>query len=166
MGNVGAGYIGNTGVLLCDSPDQAEPVAEAMRQRCGARAERPCARRVVRTIHPCRRRSRRRSSIPARIRQKIDAHRDLGERRRVARSGGFRPPDYLRPFHPDDLPRLVREAFTEVDDTRGCPYRHGMPTTPTIRTGTATICCVRAKALRVEALGRTWAASAERSLAA
>lgn len=31
----------------------------------------------------------------------------------------FRPPEYLRKLGPDDLPRIVREAFTEVDGQRG-----------------------------------------------
>lgn len=33
MGEVGAGYIGNNGVLLVDTPDEAEPVAEALRKQ-------------------------------------------------------------------------------------------------------------------------------------
>ena len=159
MGNVGAGYIGNTGVLLCDSPDQAEPVAEAMRQKDAALGPSGHVLAAVRTIHSVLpQKQEEKLLILARIRQKIDRYRDLMSDDEWRDLAGFRPPDYLRPLTPDDLPRLVREAFTEVDDTRGRLI--GMDADyANYQDWNGHDLLRLAKALRVEALGRTWVAA-------
>ena len=120
LGDVSAGYIGNKGVLLVDTPEQADPVAAALKSRDAARGP-DHVLAAVRTLH---------SMLPsdvtaklallARVRAKIDRHRalvsDAAETREL---DAWRPPDHLRPLTVDDLPRLVVDAFTETDGTRG-----------------------------------------------
>mgnify|MGYP000267008853 CR=1 FL=1 len=158
MGNVGAGYIGNTGVLLVDTPEQAEPVAEAMRQKDAARgpAHVLAAVRTIMSVLPPKQDEK--LAILGRIRQKIDRYRELMSEDEWRDIAGFRPPEYLRRLTPDDLPRIVREAFTETDDTRGRLI--GMDADYAVYQDWNGHDLLRlAEALRVEALGKTWVAA-------
>jgi predicted RND superfamily exporter protein len=119
MGDVGAGFIGNNGVLLVDEPGQADAVAQAMKAQDAARG-RLHVLKEVRTLG---------STLPkdqaaklatlARIRLKIDRHKDLMSADEQAETNAWRPPDSLHVLTVDDLPRLIRDAFTEVDGQRG-----------------------------------------------
>ncbi len=158
MASVGAGYIGNNGVLLVDSPEQADPVADAMRKKDAALGPRHVLA-VVRTLNSVLPPEQdRKLEILNRIRTKIDRNRELMTDEEWKDAQGYRPPEYLRRLTPDDLPRLVREAFTEVDGQRGRLI--GMD----LDYGTCTDWdghdLLRiAQALRVEALGKTWVAA-------
>ncbi len=159
MGEVGAGYIGNTGVLLVDTPDQADTVAEAMRAKDRALGKRHVLK-TVRTIHsvlPTDQDAK--LEILARIRQKLDHNRQMMSDEEWHDLQGFRPPEYLRRLTPDDLPRVVREAFTEVDNTRGrligidADYENGY------EDWNGHELLRLAEALKVDALGKTWVAA-------
>ena len=159
MGEVGAGYIGNTGVMLVDRPDQADAVAEALRAK--DRALGPLhVLKAVRTLHSVMPQEQpAKLEILARIRQKIDRHRELMSDDEWKDIQSFRPPEYLRPLTADDLPRVVREAFTEVDNTRGrligidADYENGYQDW----NGHALLRL--AEALKVDALGKHWVAA-------
>ncbi|HEY2744662.1 MAG TPA: MMPL family transporter [Polyangia bacterium] len=119
MGDMSAGYIGNNGVLLVDKPEQADAVAAAMKAQDAAKGPKHVLKEV-RTLN---------SMLPknqaekieqlARIRRKIDRHVDMMSADEKAEAAKWRPPDDLRALTIDDLPRVVREAFTEVDGQRG-----------------------------------------------
>ncbi|MCS6915270.1 MAG: MMPL family transporter [Myxococcales bacterium] len=158
MGAVGAGHIGNDGVLLVDRPEQADVVAEAIRAKDRALGARHVLS-VVRTLNsvlPSEQDEK--LEILARIRRKIDRHMHLmtdEERREVDR---FRPPDYLRRIGVDDLPQIVREAFTEIDGTRGRLI--GIDADPTTFYAWNGRDLLRiAEVLQVEAEGKTWVAA-------
>lgn len=158
MGNVGAGYIANNGVLLVDSPDQADAVAEAMRKKDRALGPRHVLKevRTINSILP--KDQREKLQVLDRIRQKIDRHRDLMDEAEWKDIEPFRPPEYLRPLQVDDLPRQVREAFTEVDGTRGRLV--GIDADPeTYYDWNGHDLQRLAEALTVEALGKTWVAA-------
>jgi predicted RND superfamily exporter protein len=119
MGDLGAGYIGNNGVLLVDDPSQADPVAKAMKQQDEAKGK----KHVLKEVHTLN------STLPkdqaekletlARIRNKIDKHKSIMSADEQAEAQAWRPPDYLRPLTVDDLPKQIRDAFTESDGQRG-----------------------------------------------
>jgi predicted RND superfamily exporter protein len=119
MGDVSAGYIGNNAVLLVDSPDQADTVAKAMKAQDAAKGPKHVLKEV-RTIN---------SMLPphqeqkletlARIRKKIDKHMEMLSADEQKEAEAWRPPDYLHPLTIDELPKLIREAFTETDGQRG-----------------------------------------------
>ena len=119
LGDVGAGPIGNNGVMLVDKPEQADTVAQAMKAADAAKGPKHVLKEV-RTLS---------SFLPkdqpakletlARIRSKIDRHKELMSADEQAETASWRPPDYLRPLGVDDLPKPVREAFTETDGQRG-----------------------------------------------
>jgi predicted exporter len=159
MGSVGAGYIGNTGVLVVDSPEQAEPVAEAMRKKDAALGPTRHVLAAVRTINsvlPTQQEQK--LELLTRIRAKIDRHREMMSDGEWHDIEGFRPPEYLRKLTPDDLPRLVRDAFTETDDTRGRLI--GMDADYNNYQDWNGHDLMRlAEALRVDALGKTWVAA-------
>jgi hypothetical protein len=151
LGSVGAGHIATDGVLLVDRPDQAEAVAEAMRKHDASFGDQHLLK-VVRTIHDALPRDQpAKLAVLARIRQKIDRHREMmsdSERAEVAR---FRPPDYLRELGLDDLPRSVRDAFTETGSAAGwwgsTPIRRASPTgTATTSSGSSARCGSRRSA--------------------
>ncbi|MBL9042442.1 MAG: MMPL family transporter [Myxococcales bacterium] len=161
MGDVGAGHIGNNGVLLVDTPDQAEPVAEALRKQDAALGDKRVLS-VVRTLTSVLpKQQEEKLALLAEIRKKLDRHRDLMSDEEWKDLLEFRPPDYLRKLGPEDLPRMVREAFTEVDGQQGRLI--GIDSLPGSYEGWNGRDLIRfAKSLKVEALGRTWvAASAE-----
>lgn len=161
MGEVGAGYIGNNGVLLVDTPDQAEPVAEALRKQDLALGDKRVLGVVRTLVSVLPKQQEEKLALLAKIRQKIDRHRDLMSDDEWNDLLDFRPPEYLRKLGPDDLPRIVREAFTEVDGQRGRLI--GIDSLAGSYEGWNGRDLIRfAKSLTVEALGRRWvAASAE-----
>lgn len=119
MGNVGAGYIGNDGVLLVDAPEQADIVAEAMRKQDKARGDKHTLA-TVRTLNSALPTEQdEKLAILARIRHKLDQNQSLMDESEWKDLQAFRPPEYLRRLTADDLPKLVLEAFTESDGQRG-----------------------------------------------
>jgi hypothetical protein len=54
-----------------------------------------------------------------RIRKKIDKHMEMLSADEQKEAEAWRPPDYLHPLTIDELPKLIREAFTETDGQRG-----------------------------------------------
>jgi hypothetical protein len=158
MGDVGAGYIGNNAVFLVDSPDQADAVAEAVRKADAARGPEHCLK-AVRTLNdalPTKQEEK--LELLARVRRKIDRHVDKmsdDEKREVQ---AWRPPDYLRTLTVDDLPRIVREAFTEIDGQRGRLI--GVDADYTTYSDWEGHSLMRmSKALTVDALGKRWTAA-------
>ena len=117
MGGVGAGYIANTAVLLVDRPDQAEPVAAALRERSRSQGGVIGEVRTIGSLLPSEQDEK--LQMLSRLRAKIARNLALthGDEHRELES--LRPPDTLRVLTVDDLPRQVRESFTEVDGTRG-----------------------------------------------
>jgi hypothetical protein len=93
--------------------------------------------------------------ILSRIRRKIDRHKELLGDDEAKEVAAWRPPDELRVLGVDDLPKLVRDAFTETDGQRGrlvgvdADYR-------TYSDWNGHDLLRMSKALRVEALGKTW----------
>ena len=163
MGDVGAGYIGNNGVLLVDTPEQAEIVAEAMRKQDAAKGDKRVLATVRTLVSVLPKQQEEKLKLLAEIRTKIDRHRDLlnAEERRDIEP--FRPPEYLRKIGPDDLPRQVREAFTEVDGQRGRLI--GVDSLPNSYSDWEGHDLIRfAKSLQVEALGKTWIAASASSV--
>jgi predicted RND superfamily exporter protein len=119
MGDVGAGYIGNNGVLLVDHASQADAVAEALRVQDAEKGPAHVLKEV-RTFHSMLPRAQgAKLEQLARIRAKIDRHNALLDDKELAELDAWRPPDYLRRLTLFDLPRQVREAFTEVDGHQG-----------------------------------------------
>lgn len=119
MGDLGAGFIGNNGVLLVDEPWQADPVAAAMKKQDEAKGPKHVLK-AVRTLN---------STLPdhqdekletlARLRRKIDKHENLMTPDEKREADAWRPPEYLRKLGVDDLPKQVIDAFTETDGQRG-----------------------------------------------
>jgi uncharacterized protein len=119
LGDVSAGYIGNKGVLLVDTPDQADAVAAAMKARDAAKGpahvlmEVRTLSRMLPGYQPLK------LELLARVRRKIDRHRAVVRHDEARELDAWRPPDDLRALTPDDLPRQIRDAFTETDGQRG-----------------------------------------------
>jgi hypothetical protein len=158
MGDVGAGYIGNNAVFLVDSPDQADAVAEAVRKADAARGPEHCLK-AVRTLNdtlPTKQEDK--LELLERVRRKIDRHVDKmseDERKEVQ---AWRPPEYLRKLTVDDLPRIVREAFTEIDGQRGRLI--GVDADYATYSDWEGHSLMRmSKALTVDALGKRWTAA-------
>ncbi len=119
MGQVGAGYIASTGVLLVDRAEQADAVADAIRQKDAKKGDQKIIR-AVRTINSVLPQDQdAKLEVLTRLRQKLDKNRDLMDESEWKELEGFRPPEYLRKMTTYDLPRQVQEAFTEVDGQRG-----------------------------------------------
>jgi predicted RND superfamily exporter protein len=120
MGDVGAGYIGNNGVLLVDKPEQADPVAAAMRAQDTAKGPQHVLKEVRTLSSTLPKDQTYKLDVLKRIRKKIDRHHDLMDDQERKEIDAWRPPDYLKdPLEVKDLPRLVREAFTETDGQQG-----------------------------------------------
>src|SRR5439155_9226869 len=77
MGDVGAGYIGNNGVLLVDHPEQADTVAAAMRAQDAAKGPQHVLKEVRTLSSTLPHEQDDKLAILARVRKKIDRHRDL-----------------------------------------------------------------------------------------
>jgi uncharacterized protein len=158
MGDVGAGYIGNNGVLLVDEPRQADPVAAAMRAQDAAKGPQHVLKEVRTLSSTLPKEQADKLDILKRIRKKIDRHRTLMDDAERAEVDAWRPPDYLRTLVVDDLPRQVREAFTETDGQRGrlvgIDADHA-----TYYDWNGHDLLRMSKALRVEAMGKSWVAA-------
>jgi len=119
MGDVSAGYIGNNGVLLVDKPEEADAVAAAMKAQDAAKGPLHVLKEV-RTLNSTLPKNQvEKLEVLARIRKKIDRHRDMMSADEQQEAAKWRPPDDLHVLGVDDLPRVVREAFTETDGQRG-----------------------------------------------
>jgi predicted RND superfamily exporter protein len=158
MGDVGAGYIGNNGVLLVDDPAQADPVAQAMKAQDAAKGRKHVLKEVRTLDSMLPKDQAAKLETLARIRGKIDRHKDLMSADERAEVEAWRPPDTLRALTADDLPRLVREAFTEVDGRRGrlvgIDADH-----KTYYDWNGHDLLRMSSALKVNALGKTWVAA-------
>lgn len=163
MGNVGAGYIGNDGVLLVDSPEQADIVAEAMRKQDKARGKDHTLATVRTLSSALPTQQDEKLAILARIRHKLDQNRSLMDDGEWKDLEAFRPPEYLRRLTADDLPRLVLEAFTESDGQRGRLI--GIDADFTNYAGWNGHDLIRlSESLTVQALGKTWVAASAGSI--
>jgi uncharacterized protein len=158
MGDVGAGYIGNNGVLLVDKPEEADPVADAMKKQDEAQGPKHvlAAVRTVKSVLP--KDQEEKLEILARIRKKIDKQKDRMDDSERAEVMAWRPPEYLRTLTTDDLPRQVREAFTEVDGQFGRLIGIDADN-KTYYDWNGHDLLRMSKALKVEALGKTWVAA-------
>lgn len=119
LGNVGAGYIGRDAVLLVDTPQQADRVAEALLAQDRALGDKRilAAVRTLRSVLP--KDQEEKLQILVRIRDKIDRYRKLMSDEEWADLRDFRPPSELHLLTVRDLPRRIREAFTEIDGQTG-----------------------------------------------
>jgi predicted RND superfamily exporter protein len=119
MGNVGAGYIATDGVILVDRAEQADLVAAALREKDRALGPEHILRevRTLDSMLPDEQSDK--LEVLSRVRRKIDRNRERmsGDEQREVEA--WRPPDYLRVLTTHDLPRRIRENFTEVDGTIG-----------------------------------------------
>jgi predicted RND superfamily exporter protein len=119
MGNVGAGHIATDGVLLVDSPDQADAVADALWKKDQDKGERHILR-AVRTLNkmvPTKQEEK--LAILGRIRAQIDRHSQLMSDEERSEVQSWRPPDELHRLAVADLPKRIRDNFTEVDGQVG-----------------------------------------------
>ena len=119
MGDVGAGFIGNNGILLVDRPDQADAVAAAMKAQDAAKGPKHVLKEVRTLDSMLPKGQAEKLETLASIRKKIDRHHDMMSADEQKEAAAWRPPDYLRVLTVDDLPKVVREAFTETDGQRG-----------------------------------------------
>ena len=119
MANVGAGYIGNNAVLLVDKPEQADPVGNAMFDADQKKGPLHCLKAVHTLSSTLPEKQDDKIEILERVRRKIDRHKDLMTEDEAKEVNAWRPPDYLRKLTVADLPRQVREAFTENDGQVG-----------------------------------------------
>ena len=158
MGNLGAGHIARDGVLLVDSPEQADVVADALWQQDQALGEKRVLE-AVRTINKVLPQDQdAKLEILGRIRSKIDKHRELMDEAEWKDVQAWRPPDTLRKIGVPDLPRRLRENFTEVDGHMGRFV--GIDADPSRYIEGNGLEMIRlSKALRVDALGKTWVAA-------
>jgi predicted RND superfamily exporter protein len=158
MGDVSAGFIGNNGVLLVDKPEQADAVAQAMKAQDAARGKKHVLKEV-RTLNSILPKDQpEKLETLARIRRKIDRHKDLMSADEQKEAAAWRPPDYLHVLTVDELPKIVRDAFTEVDGQRGrligIDADH-----KTYYDWNGHDLLRMDKALQVKALGKTWVAA-------
>ena len=158
MGDVGAGYIGNNGVLLVDQPEQADAVAEAMKKADEEKGPAHVLKEVRTVSSQLPKHQDEKLETLQRIRRKIDRHKSLMTDDEVKEVEAWRPPEYLRALTLDDLPRQVREAFTETDGQRGrlvgIDADHS-----TYYDWNGHDLLRMSKALQVDALGKHWVAA-------
>lgn len=158
MGDVSAGYIGNNGVLLVDDPEQADAVAAAMRDKDAKRGIDHTIK-TVRTLHsvlPDRQAEK--IEILGRVRAKIDKYRHRVDEEAQREIDSWRPPESLRVLVPADLPRVLREAFTETDGQMGRLI--GIDADSSHYSNWNGHDLLRmAEVMQVDALGRTWVAA-------
>jgi uncharacterized protein len=157
MGDVGAGFIGNNGVMLVDKPEQADVVAQALKKQDEAKGPKHVLKEV-RTLNSMLPKNQdEKLETLGRIRRKIDRHRELMNADEQAEVQAWRPPDYLHVLSADELPRLIREAFTEIDGQRGrligIDADHA-----TYYDWNGHDLLRMSPALKVQALGQTWVA--------
>jgi predicted RND superfamily exporter protein len=159
LGNLGAGYIARDGVILVDTPAQADVVADALLAKDRALGDKSVIE-AVRTLHkvlPDKQDEK--LALLARVRQKLDKHHSLMDEDEWKDLQPWRPPDTLRKLTVPDLPRRLRENFTEVDGTVGRfvgidadPHRYGE--------GNGRELIRLSHSLQVTVLGKTWVAAA------
>jgi predicted RND superfamily exporter protein len=119
LGDMSAGYIGNNGVLLVDTPDQADAVAAAMKAQDAAKGDLHVLKEVRPLSAMLPKNQPEKLDMLARIRSKIDKHVNMMDDDERAEVQAWRPPDNMKVLTADDLPRQWREAFTETDGQRG-----------------------------------------------
>jgi predicted RND superfamily exporter protein len=158
LGDMSAGYIANYGILLVDEPEQANPVAEALRKKDLANGHMLSAIRTLDDFLP--KDADAKLEILKRIRSKIDKHTSMlddDEKKEVLQ---WRPPDNLKNITRADLPKIVKEAYTETDGHIGrligidADHQH-------YSDWNGHDSLKFAKALRVDALGKTWMAASQ-----
>jgi predicted RND superfamily exporter protein len=160
MGDVGAGYIGNNGVLLVDKPEQADIVAEAMKAQDEAKGPKLHVLKEVRTLHSVLPKDQpEKLAILKRIRDKIDRHKKIMSADEQRDVEGWRPPDDLHLLDVEDLPKLIRDAFTETDGQRGRLVGIDVDHHTYYDWNGHDLLRIPA-AVTVNALGKTWVASA------
>lgn len=159
MGDVGAGYVGNDGVMLADKPEQADIIAEALRKKDRAMyGDRHCLREVRTLNSLLPKQQDEKLEILGRIREKLDKRRSIISDEEWKDLADWRPADTLRRLTVDDLPRQVREAFTEIDGQRGRLI--GIDADNQNFYGWNGHDLIRiSKVLNVEVLGKTWTAA-------
>jgi predicted RND superfamily exporter protein len=158
LGDMAAGYIGNNGVLLVDAPEQADQVAAAMRAQDLAKGEMHVLKEVRTLSSMLPKDQDEKLGILSRIRDKIDKHREMMDEGEQTEAAAWRPPESLHKLGPEDLPKQVREAFTETDGQRGRLV--GIDADHTNYSDWNGHDLLRmSKALRVEALGKSWTAA-------
>ena len=160
MGDVGAGYIGNNGVLLVDKPEQADAVAHGDEGAGrGQGAEATCSRKCAPSTSMLPKHQAEKLEMLARIRRKIDKHDEHDERRRAAKeaqSGGRRTTCTCSAS--TSCRGVVREAFTETDGQRGRLIGIDVDHT-TYYDWNGHDLLRMSPALTVDALGQTWVAA-------
>jgi hypothetical protein len=163
MGNLGAGHIARDGVILVDTPDQADAVAAALRAQDQALGERRVLEEV-RTIHsilPTDQDAK--IAILDRLRTTLDRYRKYMDAEEWTALADFRPPNHLHPIAIPDLPQRLRENFTEVDGTLGRFI--GIDADPRRFNEDDGRDLIRLdRSLRVDLLGKTWIAAATSTL--
>lgn len=119
MGNVGAGHIARDGVILVDRADQADAVADALWAQDQALGDRRVLEevRTLNKILPAQQTEK--LAILDRLRATLDRYRQYIDPDEWRDLQDFRPPDDLHAIGIPDLPRRLRENFTEVDGTIG-----------------------------------------------
>lgn len=164
LGNVGAGYIARDGVILVDSPEQADAVADALLAQDRALGPDKYVIEAVRTLNKILPTDQpKKLEILARIRQKIDKHRELMDDAEQQEINAWRPADDLRVLGVPDLPRRLRENFTEVDGTIGRFV--GIDADPARYKDNDGRDIIRlSRSMRVEHFGKTWIAAAASTL--
>lgn len=163
MGNLGAGHIARDGVILVDTPEQADAVADALWAQDQALGDRHVLEEV-RTIHKMLP-----SDQPAklalldRLRRTVDRYRHYIDDDEWRDLQDLRPPDDLHALGISDLPRRLRENFTEVDGTQGRLI--GIDADPHRFNEDDGRDLIRLdRSLRVQHMGKTWVAAATSTL--
>lgn len=158
LGNVGAGYIGRDGVLLADTAEQAEVIRKALWDADQARGNKRLLLEV-RTLGSILPQDQDEKLVQLqRLREKIDRYRKLMSDEEWREVQAFRPPDSLRRIGVPDLPRRVRESFTEIDGTVGRLIGIDADTQRFNENDGRELIRL-AKAMEVQALDRSWVAA-------
>lgn len=119
MGNLGAGYIGRDGVMLVERPEQADAVAQALREQDARLGDRHVLQSVRTLSSVLPQDQAQKLAILRRVSDRIARYRSLISEEEWADLQDVLPPNDLRVLTVHDLPRRIREAFTEVDGQTG-----------------------------------------------
>jgi predicted RND superfamily exporter protein len=158
-----AGYIATDGIILVDKPEEAEPVAAALREK-DAKLGAKNILRTVRTLDSLLPKDQpEKLEILAKLRRQIDHYlgQHLAQLTDAERKDAldWRPPDYLRALTVEDLPERILTAFTEVDGTRGRLVGIDVEFTHVSEKRGHELLQI-AHAMEVDALGKHWVAAA------
>ena len=119
LGSLSGGHIARDGVILVDKPEQADRVADALLAQDRALGE----RRVLEGVRTLQRmlpeQQQAKLVLLQRLRHKIDQHRPLMADDEWQEVAAWRPPESLRSLTVSDLPKRLRDNFSEVDGTLG-----------------------------------------------